>query len=82
MKNCSTNEELFKKFGAMLGLPQHQILTFFGVDLKKYGDLQFDELLATFRESLTKHLEEKEKKKLETGGKRFFDILFLIEAPP
>uniref|UniRef100_A0A915MZE9 Uncharacterized protein n=1 Tax=Meloidogyne javanica TaxID=6303 RepID=A0A915MZE9_MELJA len=69
MKNCSTNEELFRKFGAMLGLPQHQILTFFGVDLKKYGDLQFDELLATFRESLTKHLEEKEKKKLETGGK-------------
>ncbi|CAK5090551.1 unnamed protein product [Meloidogyne enterolobii] len=71
IKNCSTNEELFKKFGAMLGLPQHQILTFFGVDSKKYGDLQFDELLATFRESLTKHLEEKEKKKLETGGKRF-----------
>nr|CAD2127460.1 unnamed protein product [Meloidogyne enterolobii] len=69
IKNCSTNEELFKKFGAMLGLPQHQILTFFGVDSKKYGDLQFDELLATFRESLTKHLEEKEKKKLETGGK-------------
>ncbi|KAL7074186.1 hypothetical protein ACQ4LE_006884 [Meloidogyne hapla] len=62
----STNEELFKKFG---GLPEHQISTFFGVDLKKYGDLQFDELLATFRESLAKHLSEKEKKKQESSSK-------------
>lgn len=75
--NSITNEELFKKFGSMLGLPEKQILTFFGVDLKKYADLQFDELLATFRESLTKHLSEKEKKK-ETSSKRFFLIILKI----